>query len=59
MAKKTSIMDAIKVGLRVVQNFDKLKKNTIDISDTLGSLLGKGKKKEGLTKEELGIIEEK
>ena len=57
MAKQVSILDAAKLVLRFVQNFDKIKKNTVDIFKTVGSVVPK-KKDNGITVREVETKEE-
>lgn len=55
MAKTKNVLDTIKVGMRFLQNFDKMKKNAKDIADIAGKLIGKKQKKDELSDEQLGI----
>jgi hypothetical protein len=59
MAKKDSVLDIIKVGMRFFQNFDKMKKSAIDIKEIAGKLVGTTKKKEELDDDLLGITKDK
>jgi len=56
MAKKTSILDVVKVVMRGLENFGKYKKTMTDISNISKKLIGK--KDEGLTDEQVGIVKE-
>ena len=58
MAKTKNVLDTIKVGMRFLQNFDKMKKNAADIADMTGKLFGKKQKKDQLSDEQLGISKE-
>jgi len=59
MAKTKNVLDTIKVGMRFLQNFDKMKKNAADIADMAGKFFGKKQKKDELSDEQLGISKEK